>query len=251
MTMHYGLFGSMPTTDDPAKIAELKGYSRGLSKSRSPGAPDLWAVGRANLASGAIDVPISWNDIDRDVAWASKMLDELGVKAGDLCLYSFLYAQSAQFWAFLKAGFDRRSRVATGSAWAWDAYRHEMYLRLFGVRMAFGASEATLDSLTAMGHDPAKVFAGAPILVLLENAADRMRAAGLKPWRLTWLGPIFALDPGDGSGGRFDDAQWELESIDGAIAVTSLGRTTPFERADTGIAGRIETVDGQPRYFAS
>ena len=247
MTTHYGLFGSVATTSDPAVLQSLQGYGRGLAKSRAPGAPELWAVGRANLADGPLDVPLSWRDIERDTAWAARMLDELGVGAGDLCLCSFLYAQSAQFWAFLKAGFDRRARVATGSAWSWDAYRHEMYLRLFGVKMAFGASEATLDSLTAMGFEPAKVFAHAPVLVLLEGAADRIREAGLKPWRLTWYGPIFALDPLDGSGARFDHEQWTLASQDGEIVVTSHERATSFERARTGVAGRVETVEGEPR----
>ena len=179
------------------------------------------------------------------------MLDELGVGAGDFCLYSFLYAQSAQFWPWLKAGFDRGARVATGSAWAWDAGRHEMYLRLFDVKLAFGASGATLDTLEAMGHDTAKVFAAARTLVVLPEAFERLRGKGLAPWRIVWLGPIFALDPGDGSGGRFDTDQWTLESVDGEVRVSSHGRTTAFDRARTGVAGRVETVDGEPRVFAT
>jgi hypothetical protein len=124
-----------------------------------------------------------------------------------------------------------------------------MYLRLFEVDLAFGASGATLETLKAMGHDPAKVFSPAKTLVVLPEAWEPLRAGGLKPWRLLWLGPIFALDPGDGSGGRFDTSQWSLEAVDGELRITSHGRTTAFDRARTGVAGRVETVDGEPRVF--
>ncbi|HET6971877.1 MAG TPA: hypothetical protein VFH92_12170, partial [Phenylobacterium sp.] len=186
--IHYGLFGGVPATHDPQLLARIEGYGRGLRKPPIPGASDLWAIGRVDLADGlVVDMPITWDEIERDTAWAAGMLDELGVGAGDLCFYSFLYGQSAAFWPWLKATFDRDARSGTGMPTAWDSYRLETYLRLLRLKLLCGVSPTTLDGLEAAGHDLAKVFAGAEILVALPGAWERLVAKGFKPWRMTWL----------------------------------------------------------------
>lgn len=249
---HYGLFGGAPATDDPQALAALKGYARGLTKSPVASASDLWAIGRVDLADGEVaDMPITWSEIERDTVWAAQILDLLGVGAGDFCFYSFFYGQSAQFWPLMKATFDRHGRMASGMPTAWDSYRLETYMRLFQLKLDFGVSPEILDGLEAAGHDIAKVFASAETLVALPGAWERLVAKGFKPWRLTWLGPILAVDPCDGGGGRFDHGQWTLEAEAGEILVTSApGRTARFERARTGARGEVREVGGEPRYFS-
>lgn len=249
MTAHYGLFGGVPTTDDPVRLAALRGYGRGLSKPPITGAPDLWGVGRAELRDRTLDVPFSWADVEKDTAWASARLDELGVGAGHFCIYNYYYRQSAQFWPFLKAGFDRGARVATGNPASWDAARMEMYQRRFTPQITFGISPQTVDGLENLGFDAAKVYASSRTLIALPGAWERLRAKGLQPWRLMWLGPILALEPAERSGARFDHGQWTLEAPDGEILVTSHSRAANFSRLGTGVAGRIATVDGEPRAF--
>ncbi len=248
---HYGLFGGVPATDDPRALEVLEGYHRGLTKSPAPGASDLWAIGRADLADGQVaDIPITWNEIHRDAQWAAGILDLLGVGEGDFCFYSFFYGQSAQVWPFMKATFDRHARSASGMPTAWDAYRLETYMRLFRLKLHFGVSPTLLDGLEGAGHDIAKVFASAEILVALPGAWERLVAKGFKPWRLTFLGPIVAVDPCDGTGGHFDTSQWTLDSKGGEILVTSApGRTARLDAVRSGASGEIRTVDGEPRYF--
>lgn len=251
--IHYGLFGGVPATDDPAKLATLAGYGRGLRKPPIPGASDLWAIGRVDLADGVVvDMPITWTEMDRDIAWAGTMLDELGVGARDFCFYSFLYGQSAQFWPWMKAGFDRGARSASGMPTAWDSSRLETYLRLFQLKLVFGVAPDALNGLEAAGHDIARVFATSELLAALPGAWERLAAKGFKPWRITWLGPILAVDPCDGTGGRFDEEQWRLEAVDGEILVSSRGnRTARFDRARTGARGAIETIGGEPRFVTA
>jgi len=250
---HYGLFGGVPATDDPQLLAPLKGYGRGLRKSPIKGASDLWAIGRVDLAGGVVaDMPITWPEIERDTAWAASMLDELGVREGDFCFYSFFYGQSAQFWPWMKATFDRGGRSASGMPTAWDSYRLETYLRLFRLKLVFGISPENLDGLEAAGHDIGKVYATSEILAALPGAWERLAAKGFKPWRVTWLGPILAVDPCDGTGGRFDADEWRLEAQEGEILVSSRpGRTARFDRARTGARGEIRTIDGEPRFFGA
>jgi hypothetical protein len=250
--IHYGLFGGVPATEDPRLLAPLAGYGRGLSKPPIAGASDLWAIGRVDLAEGeVVDMPITWPEMDQDIAWAAAMQDEMGLGAEDFCFYSFLYGQSAQFWPWMKAGFDRGARAGSGMPTAWDSYRLETFLRLFKLKLVFGISPQTLDGLEAAGHDIGKVFSTSELLAALPGAHERLTAKGFKPWRITWLGPILAVDPCDGTGGRFDTSQWTLDAENGEILVSSKpGRTARFDRARTGTRGRIETVDGQPRLFS-
>ena len=250
--IHYGLFGGVPATSDPARLEPLKGYGRGLRKPPIEGASDLWAIGRVDLADGVVvDMPITWAEMDSDIAWAAQMLDEMGVGRGDLCFYAFLYGQSSQFWPWMKATYDRGGRLGSGMPTAWDAYRHETFLRLMKIKLMCGVSAGNLDGMEAAGHDIAKVYARAERLVALPGAWERLTACGFKPWRMTWLGPILAVDPCDGTGGRFDSASWTLESQNGEILVSSKpGRTARFDRARTGARGEIRTVGGQTRYFA-
>jgi hypothetical protein len=106
--------------------------------------------------------------------------------------------------------------------------------------------------LAAAGHGLAKVLGRVGRVSAQPGAWERLAEAGLKPWRVTWLGPMLAVDPCDGSGGRFDASQWTLEAVGGEILITSRPhRTARFERQATGVRGRIESVDGEPRLFAA
>jgi hypothetical protein len=249
---YFGLIAGAPSSADAATLAKIRGYTRGLSRNPViPGAPDTWAIARAFMASGEEAYPIGWRDIENDVPFAAHMLDLLGVGRGDFLFFAYLYSQSGQSWPWLKAGFDRGAKLATGMPTQWDAYRLEMYLRLFKVRLAFGISAGTLDGLAGAGHDIGKVLGAADRIVALPDACVRLRAAGLKPWRLHWIGPILAVDPCDGSGAHFDHGQWRLEAdAEGRILVSNIGeRMTPFARADTGARGAVRPVDGEPRLF--
>src|SRR5262245_54644985 len=48
-----------------------------------PRAP-LWGVGQCALRSGVVDVPITWEEIERDATWLTDRLAEYGVARGDV-----------------------------------------------------------------------------------------------------------------------------------------------------------------------
>ncbi len=248
--VQYGLYGGLAHDASAAEIAGLGGYLRGLRRSPVPGAAALWGIGQAELPSGIVPLPVSWDDIDRDTAWAARMADLMELEPDQFVLYTLNHAQSAQIWPWLHVTFQRKARFATVMPIAWDAGRLEMYTRRFAVHHLFGVAPVTLDGLAAAGHDPANVLGRIGRISAQPGAWERLTEAGLKPWRLTWLGPLLVLDPCDGSGGRFDASQWILEAVDGEIVLTSQSnRTARFERVPTGVKGKIATVDGEPRLF--
>ena len=249
--VQYGLYGGLAHDAGAAEIAGIGDYLRGLRRSPVPDAASLWGVGQAELPSGIVPLPISWHEIDRDTAWADRMAELMRLAPGQFALYTLNHAQSAQMWPWLHVTFRRKARFATVMPLAWDAGRIEMYTRRFAVDHLFGLSPVTLDGLAAAGHDPIEVMRRIGRISAQPGAWERLAEAGLKPARLTWMGPLLVFDPCDGSGGRFDFTQWELESVDGEIVLTSgPERTARFEREPTGIRGRIAVVEGEPRLFA-
>jgi hypothetical protein len=180
------------------------------------------------------------------------MLAGASVQSGDLAHFSYIYSHSGQTWPWLKAGFERGARLATGMPTQWDAYRLEMYCRLFSVKLAFGVTPEVLDGLEGGGHKLTSIFAKVERIIAAGAAWERLSAAGLKPWKLHWLGPIIAIDPGDGHGARFDHAQWTLEEDGGRLFISNKKpREASFKRLALATRGKVETVDGEPRLFVA
>jgi hypothetical protein len=248
---HLGLIGGAPSDASPETLALLEGYNRGQQKNPAvAGAADLWAIGCAETAAGPIDYPISWTDSANDKIWADALLDLAGVRKGDLAFFSYIYSRSGHTWPLLKAGFERGARMATGMPTQWDAYRLEMYCRLFAVNFIFGLTPETLDGLEGAGHKLASVFAKVDRIIASGAAWQRLRDAGLTPWKLHWLGPIIAVDLCDGGGARFDHTQWTIESDGGQLRISNKhARAASFERTLLSAKGHVETIDGAPRLF--
>jgi hypothetical protein len=70
----------------------------------------------------------------------------------------------------------------------WDAYRLEMYCRLFAVKFVFGVTPEALDGLEAAGHKLSTVFGNVGRIIAYSGAWQRLREAGLMPWKFYWLG---------------------------------------------------------------
>lgn len=251
MAPHYGLIGGAPSDASAATLALLEGYNRGHGKNPAvPGASDIWAIGCADTAEGPIDYPVSWTDIARDESWAKAMLDLASVRAGDFAFFSFIYSRSAHTWPWLKMGFERGARLATGMPTAWDAYRLEMYCRLFAVKFIFGLTPEALDGLEGAGHKLANVFGNVSCIIAVGDAWTRLREAGLSSWKLHWLGPIIAIDANDGKGARFDHAQWTLATEGGGLVISNkIEREANFQKTPLNAKGRVESIDGEPRLF--
>lgn len=246
---HFGLIGGAPSDASAETLARLEGYNRGQRKNPViEGAADLWAIGCAETADGPVDYPISWTDSAGDEVWANALLDAAGVRKGDLAFFSYIYSRSGHTWPLLRAGFERGLRMATGMPTQWDAYRLEMYCRLFSVNFIFGLMPESLDGLEGSGHKLAEVFAKVNRIIASGPAWQRLRDAGLAPWKLHWLGPIIAVDFCDGGGARFDHQQWQIESDAGQLRISNKRpRAASFQRTLLNAQGEVKVVGGEPR----
>ena len=119
-----------------------------------------------------------------------------------------------------------------------------MFLRRLRMQAVIGLTGELVDALHGLGRD-LKALLGQSTLVALPDAAATLRAAGLAPWTLLPLGPLWAFEPPEGGGAEFDRSEWRVESAGGELLVSSAGaRATPQHRLATGVRGNI-AADGR------
>ncbi|KQZ29963.1 hypothetical protein [Caulobacter sp. Root1472] len=208
-------------------------------------APDaIWGVGSAPMASGLVHYPLSNRDVLADVDWAEGQLRALGVEAGSLIDLVHNYSECGQFWPYYLAAMRLGAQVMNGMATPWDAGRVEMYARRFPLHAVLGVTKQTVDGLAMFGLDAAKVFGDLPVVGARGPAAAALEALGLRPHRMTLLGPLILI-AAPGEDAAYDTAEWTLETDgEGRILVTSgPGRAARYERLDTGFRGRV--ADGR------
>ncbi len=209
-----------------------------------------WLVGVAHFACGTLPYPLSRRDVERDTAWALKLYDQLGLQpAQTIHLIGDGY-EEVSWWPFENAAMQRRIPWIQAEASSFDANRTDMILRRFKLQAVIGLSEAVLDTLESLGRDPQQFFGPLRAVVATPGAAERLQNSGLKVWRLHKIGPVFAFEPPQGGGARYDESEWRIDSVDGELALTSVhARACPFARIKTGLRGRVETIDGERRVF--
>ncbi len=103
-----------------------------------------------------------------------------------------------------------------------DAPRTDMFVRRFRMQAVIGLTGELVDALVSLGRD-LRALLGQSTLVALPDAASTLRSAGLAPWTLLPLGPLWAFEPPEGGGAEYDRSEWRVESIDGELARQQRG----------------------------
>ena len=193
--------------------------------------------------------PLSRRDVEADTRWARHFLASAGVVAGDTVAVSTACSELGHFWPYECAVEALDACVAMAENVSFDARRTEMFLRRFDVRAAFGVSEEILGGLETAGLPLLETFARTPLVFARDAAAERLKKAGLDPWRMVTLGPLFAFVSPQGDV-HYDQDEWLLESIAGEVVVTARNsRARPFFRLPVGVAGQAPS-DTQGWRFA-
>lgn len=193
--------------------------------------------------------PLSHRDIEADTRWACRFLSSVGVVAGDTVVVSATGAEMGHFWPYECAVEKLDACVAMAENVNFDARRTEMFLRRFAVRAALGVSDEILNGLEMAGLPLHQTFASTPLVFARDGAADRLKQAGLSPWRMVSLGPLFAFVSPQGEV-HHDQDEWLLESIDGEVHVSARHpRAKPMFRLPVGVKGQAP-ADGHGWRFA-
>lgn len=193
--------------------------------------------------------PMSHRDIEADTRWGERFLASVGVVAGDTVAVSVACSELGHFWPYESAVERLNACVAMAENISFDARRTEMFLRRFQVRAALGVSEEVLNGLDMAGLSLHKTFASTPLVFARDGAADRLQQAGLAPWRMVTLGPLFAFVSPQGKV-HYDQDEWLLESIGGEVHVTARqSRALPLFRLPIGIKAEAPANGHDWRFF--
>ncbi len=199
-----------------------------------------WAIGLLRLPGGYQPYPISLRDIERDTVWAAKVFEWIGIEQGKPLHLIGTGCDNEILWPYENALIGMKVPFGVAEPVAIDAPRTDMFLRRFRMQAVIGLTGEIVDALIALERDLDALLCHST-LVVLPPATATLRRAGLAPWTMIPVGPIFAFEPPEGGGARYDDSEWLIEEEAGQLLLTSLApRACPFVRLPTGVTGTIE-----------
>jgi hypothetical protein len=208
--------------------------------SEAPGQlTNRWAIGLLRLPSGCQPYTVSLRDIERDTAWARSVFERAGIRPGVPLHLIGTGCDNEILWPYENALIGMKVPFGVAEPVAIDAPRSDMFLRRFRMQAVVGLSGEVVDALIALGRDLHALF-DASTLLALPDALPRLRQAGLTPWTMLPVGPMFAFESPERDGACYDDSEWLVEERDGELLLTSVApRATPFVRLRTGVRGHV------------
>ena len=176
--------------------------------------------------------------------WAHEVFARLGLRRGEPAHLIGAGFDNAVLWPYEHALMGLSVPFGVAEPAAIDAPRTDMFLRRLRMQAVIGLTGELLDALLALGRDP-QALLGHSTVVALPDAVPTLRRAGLAPWTLLPLGPLWAFEPPAGGGADYDRREWRVDSAGGEFVVSSVGpRATPLEHIATGVGGTL-AADGR------
>jgi hypothetical protein len=202
--------------------------------------PRLWGIGYYRDAAGAVvEVPVSYEDIERDTQAAEASLDSLGLVGAFHAVVAGLCNEEPWLAPFDRAVLRRGGRLSPSEGWSFDAYRIAAFVRRMPVSAVIGLNEEVFRGMAEVGP-LSETLGRVPRVLALPGAYERMLEAGLHPYRMLMLGPTVAVECRERSGAHVDGATWSIQSQNGSLTLTSrVPRAAPVDHLDVGIDGAV------------
>jgi hypothetical protein len=179
-----------------------------------------WGIGRYDVAGQPVYFEVSWDDWQRDTAWARGMLADHGIGADSGLVIVGGMAESPWFDPFETAARELGAPYSIGEIYAFEAFRTGMYASRLPVTMIFGIDRAVAEGL---GDELAGVVARVPVTVARPDAAGLLAGAGARPFIVTRVGPAIAVECPQRSGAHLNSAEWTLAERGGELFISTAG----------------------------
>ncbi len=199
--------------------------------------PRQWGIGRYEVAGRLVYFEVSWDDWQRDVAWARAMLADHRVGLGGGLVIVSGMPESPWFDPFETAARELGAPYSIGEIYAFEAFRTGMYARRLPITMIFGLDRTVAEGL---GDELAELVARVPVIVARPDAAGLLAAAGGQPFIVTRVGPALAVECPHRRGAHLNGAEWALAERDGALFLSTAGpRAHQVSQAALGLRGTL------------
>ena len=210
-----------------------------------------WAIGLLRLPGGVQPYTVSLRDIEHDTAWARSVFERMGIRSGVPMHLIGAGCDNEILWPYENALIGMKVPFGVAEPVAIDAPRSDMFLRRFRMQAVMGLSGELVNAFVAMGRD-LKALLGHSTVVALPDAAAALRAAGLEPWVMHPIGPIWAFESPERDGARYDESEWLIEEDAGELLLTAVApRASALTRLRTGVRGTVVMHGGERRVHAS
>jgi hypothetical protein len=199
--------------------------------------PRLWAIGQYDAAGGPAYFEITWDDWERDTAWARAMLADHGVGPRSGLIIVGGMPESPWFDPFETAARELGAPYSIGEIYAFEAFRTGLYARRLPISMIFGIDATVAEGL---GDELAEVVARVPVIVARPDAVAVLTTAGAQPFVVTRLGPAIAVECPHRTGAHLDGAEWTLAEHGGELLISTAGpRAHQVTEAALGVRGAL------------
>jgi len=199
--------------------------------------PRQWGIGRYEAAGQLVYFEVSWDDWQRDVAWARAMLADHGVGLGSGLVITGGMPESPWFDPFETAARELGAPYSIGEIYAFEAFRTGMYAGRLPITMIFGLDRTVAEGL---GDELAAVVARVPVIVARPDAAGLLAGAGAQPFIVTRVGPALAVECPHRSGAHVNGAEWALAERSGELFVSTTGpRAHQVSQVALGLRGTL------------
>ena len=196
-----------------------------------------WGIGRYDLTGQPVYFEVSWDDWQRDTAWARAMLAGHGVGPhGGLIIVGGM-PESPWFDPFEAAARELGAPYSTGETYAFEAFRTGMYARRLPVTMIFGIDRTVAEGL---GDELVEVVARVPVIVARPDAAGLLAGTGAAPFIVTRVGPAVAVECPHRSGAHLNSAEWTVAERGGELFLSTAGpRAHQVSQVPVGLRGTL------------
>ena len=199
--------------------------------------PGPWGIGRYEVAGHPVYFEVSWDDWQRDTAWAREVLAGHGAGPGSGLLIVGGMAESPWFDPFETAARELGAPYSIGEIYTFEAFRSGLYATRLPVTMIFGIDRTVADGL---GDQLAGIIARVPVIVARPDAAGLLAQAGAQPFIVTRLGPAIAVECPHRGGAHVNSAEWTVAERGGGLFLSTAGpRAHQVSEAALGLRGTL------------
>ncbi len=202
--------------------------------------PRQWGIGRYDVAGQPVYFEVSWDDWQRDVAWARAMLADHGVGLGGGLVIIGGMPESPWFDPFETAARELGAPYSIGETYAFEAFRTGMYARRLPITMIFGLDRTVAEGLR---DELAAVVARVPVIVARPDAAGLLAAAGAQPFIVTRVGPALAVECPHRGGAHLNGAEWTLAERGGELFISTAGPRA-YQASEAALGPRGTLTEG-------
>lgn len=188
----------------------------------SPLSP-LFGVGRFEAGGELQDLPCSYEEVLRDAQTAEDYLASVGVERGRFVAIAGKHAEAPLLYPFQVACSRIRVPFLCIDNTALDAARLHEAIRVLPVQAVVGAGAELAGGLKDL-DPPGTALPHHLIWVARPEAEEPLRAWGIAPYAMRFLGPAVALGCANHSLLHLDPGEWGLseDERDGEVLVTNL-----------------------------